>query len=95
MIVRKQVDVSTEVEVGIGLDDIKAVLAESAAEAHSDDAGLYCWRQAISDAVQFLVSVPDGIIAQFGPEPRQIIQKHLREQADRYGAPAETERSTK
>ena len=66
-----------EIEVDVSAEEIAGAIAEDPEREHTCTRG-------ISNALRFLIAVPDAMIEQFNAEKRKVILFRLLEQAERY-----------
>lgn len=84
MKITKWVDMSQEVEVEIGIDDVRAALAESFAEVAKDFSGTAAMLLAFNRIGTFLRAVTSEHINMLEAHQRQTIGNFLAEQAKRF-----------
>jgi len=89
MKVSKWVDIGQEVEIEIGVDDVRAALAEGFHAATEDRLGepgplpsevIY----ALNDMAIFLRALSDSQIAMLKPKQRELVREFLSEQSQRF-----------
>ena len=89
MKVTKWVDLSQEVEVHIGADDIRCALAEAFAVVKQDQPGVELPDRSLvmrcfGDIASFLGAITDESISQMQPAQRKVIGEYLAKHAARY-----------